>query len=70
MKESIQNLIYEIRGQKVMLDADLAMMYQSLRSQFVTLKIEREENLMSQIATSSWGGTRKVSKYLRSPANR
>lgn len=28
MKESIQNLIYEIRGQKVMLDSDLAMMYQ------------------------------------------
>ncbi|GHU69496.1 hypothetical protein FACS189413_08510 [Bacteroidia bacterium] len=26
--QTIQNLIYEIRGQKVMLDSDLAMMYQ------------------------------------------
>jgi phage regulator Rha-like protein len=81
----IQNMIYEIRGQKVMLDLDLAGLYEvevkrlneatkrnierfpddfmfkltqeewdSLRSQIVTA------NLKSQIATSSWGGRRKL----------
>ena len=70
----IQNKIYEIRGRKVMLDVDLAEMYQvetkRLKEQ-VRRNIERFpddfmfeltrqewENLRSQIATSSWGGTR------------
>lgn len=74
----IENKIYEIRGQKVMLDFDLAEMYEietrRLKEQ-VKRNIERfpedfmfqltpEEfslltsNLRSQIATSSWGGTR------------
>ncbi|MDR0836380.1 MAG: ORF6N domain-containing protein, partial [Tannerella sp.] len=54
--QSIQNIIYEIRGQKVMLDHDSEMMYQVPRSQIMTSN-EKGEILMSQIVTSSWGGT-------------
>ena len=70
----IESKIYLIRGQKVMLDIDLAEMYgvetKRLKEQ-VRRNIERfpddfmfelseEEfgNLRSQIATSSWGGAR------------
>ena len=70
----ILKTIYVIRGQKVMLDADLAILYQvetkRLKEQvnrnkerfpedfmFQLTKAEYE-NLRSQIATSSWGGTR------------
>ncbi len=72
----IQNKIYEIRGQKVMLDFDLAEMYQvktKVLNQSVKRNIQRFpsdfmfqlskeewENLMSQFVTSSWGGTRKL----------
>jgi hypothetical protein len=104
----IKNRIYEVRGQRVMLDRDLAELYnvetrrlneavkrnierfpedfmfrldkgewEFLRSQIVTLNggnrnlksqfvtsssenIDNEENLKSQIATSNWGGTRKM----------
>lgn len=72
----IQNLIYEIRGQKVMLDSDLATLYQvqtKVLNQAVKRNIKRfptdfmfqltkEEflNLKSQIVTSSWGGVRKL----------
>lgn len=90
IKSVIRNMIYEIRGYKVMLDFELAEMYQvetrrlneavkrnikrfpldfmfqltkvewdTLKSQFVISKNEHI-NLMSQIATSSWGGTRKL----------
>lgn len=70
----IENKIYEIRGQKVMLDFDLAEMYQvetKNLNKAVKRNIERfpedfmfqltsEEmaNLRFQIGTSSWGGTR------------
>lgn len=70
----IENKIYEIRGQKVMLDFDLAKMYQvetKNLNKAVKRNIERfpedfmfqltsEEmaNLRFQIGTSSWGGTR------------
>jgi hypothetical protein len=73
--QKIENLIYEIRGQKVMLDRDLAMMYQvetKALNQSVKRNIKRFpidfrfqldpqewENLKSQIVTSSWGGSRK-----------
>jgi hypothetical protein len=53
--QHIQNMIYEIRGQKVMPDHDLAMMYQVLRSQIATLD-GKGKNLKSQIVTSSLGG--------------
>ena len=70
----VQNLIYEIRGQKVMLDEDLAKLYQvetKVLNQAVRRNIKRfpEDfmfqldnkefaNLKSQIVTSSWGGRR------------
>ena len=72
--ENITSLIYQIRGYKVMLDKDLAELYgvetKRLKEQ-VRRNIERfpedfmfelsqdeHENLRSQFATSSWGGTR------------
>jgi len=74
-EETISNKIYFIRGQKVMLDFDLAALYEvetrrlneqvkrnisRFPSDFMFRLTEIElENLMSQIATSSWGGIRK-----------
>jgi hypothetical protein len=74
--EVIMNKIYFIRGHKVMLDRDLGDLYQvetkRLNEQvkrntkrfpedFMFQLTEQEfENLKSQIATSSWGGTRKL----------
>lgn len=86
---NIESMIHVIRGQQVMLDSDLAMLYgvetkrlneqvkrninrfpedfmfqltkgeaSCSRSQIATLK-QGSDNLKSQIATSSWGGTRK-----------
>lgn len=75
-KETVENLIYIIRGQKVMLDVDLARIYGYETRRFneqVKNNIERFdddfrfqltkgefENLMSKKSTSSWGGTRKL----------
>lgn len=72
----IENKIYEIRGQKVMLDRDLASLYQVetkvLNQTFkrnskrfptdFAFQITYQEltNLKSQIVTSSWGGNRKL----------
>jgi ORF6N domain len=73
-EQKILNKIYAIRGEKVMIDQDLAVMYnvdtKQLKRQ-VKRNIERFpkdfmfeltakefENLRSQIGTSSWGGTR------------
>ncbi len=70
----IQNKIYEIRGQRVMLDRDLASLYSVTTSNLnkaVKRNIERsperfmfqltdEEFLMFQNGISSWGGTRKL----------
>ena len=72
--EIINNKIHVIRNQKVMLDFDLALLYQietKVLKQAVRRNIERfpedfmfeltiEEfdNLRSQIVTSSYGGTR------------
>ena len=73
-EQKILNRIYVLRGQKVMLDSDLAEMYSTENKQLkrqVKRNIERFpkdfmfeltkkefENLRSQIDTSSWGGTR------------
>ncbi len=73
-EQKILNHIYVIRGQKVMLDRDLAQMYgveTKVFNQSVKRNIERFpkdfmfclrekewENLRSQFVTSSWGGTR------------
>ncbi len=75
-EERIENKIYLIRGQKVMIDRDLAELYgveTKVLNQAVNRNIERfpedfmfqlsrEElrNLKSQFVTSSWGGTRKL----------
>ena len=65
----VQNLIYEIRGKKVMLDSDLAKLYQvetqrnleRFPSDFMfRLDAKEFNNLKSQIVTSSWGGRRKL----------
>lgn len=72
----IQNKIYEIRGLRVMLDYDLAELYEvetRILNQAVKRNINRFpqdfmfqltnnefDNLISQIVTSSWGGTRKL----------
>ncbi len=74
--EIIQNKIYLIHGKKVMLDRDLAELYkvQTFRlNEQVKRNIKRFpedfmfqltkqefDNLISQIAISSWGGTRKL----------
>ncbi len=72
----IQNKIYDIRGQRVMLDFDLAELYEvetrvlnqavkrnnkRFPSDFMFQLTNKEfDNLMSQIVISSWGGTRKL----------
>ena len=75
-EETIANKIYFIRNQKVMLDRDLAILYgieTKVLNQAVKRNMSRFpedfmfqlteiefQNLKSQIATSSWGGTRKL----------
>jgi len=74
--ELIMNNIYLIRGQKVMLDHDLAKLYQVEKKRLneqvsrnkerfpgdfmFQLNKEEFQNLKSQFATSSWGGLRKL----------
>jgi hypothetical protein len=74
--DSIQNRIYTIRGVQVMLDSDLAQMYEvetralnqavsRNRERFpddfmFQLTSEEWENLKSQNVISSWGGRRKL----------
>lgn len=78
MKEltPIQNLIYEIRGHRIMLDSDLAALYEvetRALNQAVKRNINRfpvdfmfqltkeeYQNLISQNVTSNWGGVRKL----------
>src|SRR5258705_3993543 len=73
--ELVMNKIYLIRGQKVMLDRDLAELYGVTTSNLnkavsrntdrfpgdfmFTLSKEEMKNLMFQNGISSWGGTRK-----------
>ncbi|HEX3024216.1 MAG TPA: ORF6N domain-containing protein [Chitinophagaceae bacterium] len=75
-EQKILNKIYVVRGQKIMLDKDLAAMYKvetrRLNEQvkrninrfpkdfMFTLTAKEFQNLMSQNATSSWGGRRKL----------
>jgi phage regulator Rha-like protein len=75
-EQKILNKIYVIRGEKIMLDRDLAEMYkvetrvlnQSIKrninrfpKDFMFQLTEKEfKNLISQNVTSSWGGTRKM----------
>jgi hypothetical protein len=72
--EAIANSIYLIRGQKVMLDSDLAQLY-SVQTKALNQAVgrnrerfpndfmfrlthEEAQNLRSQIVTSNWGGRR------------
>ena len=71
---TIESLIYEIRGQKIMLDRDLASLYgvsTGNLNKAVKRNIERfperymfqltsEENLKFQNGISSWGGSRSL----------
>ena len=74
--EVITNKIYFIRNQKVMLDRDLAVLYE-VETKRINEQIKRNsarfpenfmfqlnevenQNLKSQNATSSWGGSRKL----------
>lgn len=74
--EVVVSKIYLIRNQKVMLDDDLAELYQ-VETRRLNEQVKRNidrfpedfmfqltevewENLMSQNATSSWGGRRKI----------
>lgn len=74
--QTIQDKIYEIRGQRVMLDRDLAELY-GVETKILNKAVKRnigrfpdrfcfqlsgEEfaNLKFQFGTSSWGGTRKL----------
>lgn len=75
-EETIQNRIYLIRGQKVMLDFELAKIYGYTTTRFnqqVKNNIEKfdedfmfqltkkeYEDLMSKKLTSNWGGRRKL----------
>ena len=72
----IKSLIFEVRGRQVMLDEDIAKIYQvetKRLNEAVRRNIDRfppefmfqltkeeYENLKSQFATSSWGGRRKL----------
>jgi len=72
----IQSKIYEIRGYRVMFDFDLARIYQVQTGRLneavkrnvkrfpydfmFQLTKEEWQNLISQFAISSWGGTRKL----------
>jgi len=71
----IQNKIYEIRGLKVILDKDLATMYEvttgnlnkavkrnagRFPDDFMFQVTNEEFDLIFQNGTSSWGGTRKL----------
>ena len=74
--EVVVNKIYHIRGLKVMIDRDLAELYGvETRTLIQAMKRNRKnfpddfmfqlttkefQNLISQIVTSSWGGTRKL----------
>jgi hypothetical protein len=78
-KEIIERRIYFIRGQKVMLSADLAELYevqvkvlnQAVKRNFnrfpvdFMFQINNKEfyNLKSQFVTSSWGGIRRALPY-------
>ena len=71
--QNIQNLIYVIRGQRVMLDFDLSKIYQ-VETKYLKRQVRRnierfegddfmfevsqEEILRCQNVTSSWGGSR------------
>jgi len=80
--DQMENLIYEIRGQKVMLDVDLAKIYgyetknfnrqvknniEKFPSDFM-FQLSEDEILRCKNFTSSWGGTRYLQLVIHSIA--
>lgn len=67
----IQNLIYEIRGHKVMLDKDLANLYRvetKVLNQAVKRNIERfPEDFMFQLTQDDWDAVKVRSQFVTSP---
>ncbi len=78
-KERIEQQIYLLRGEKVMLSTDLARLYQ-VAPRVLVQAVKRNadrfpndfmfqltspefQNLKSQIVTSSWGGVRRATPY-------
>ena len=76
-QETIESKIFFLRGKKVMLDRDLAVLY-DVETKYLKRQVKRNierfpedfmfqltkdefNNLRSQIGTSSWGGTRYLS---------
>ncbi|HLB95987.1 MAG TPA: ORF6N domain-containing protein [Patescibacteria group bacterium] len=75
VQEIIEQKIYLVRGQRVMLDRDLALLYEITTGNFnkavsrnldrfpsdFMFRLNKEEfhNLIFQFGTSRWGGTRK-----------
>lgn len=53
--EKIENLIYEVRGVQVMLDSDLARLYECAKEKYDYLKFQNENSRLS-----SHGGGRKL----------
>jgi hypothetical protein len=76
--ENIEELIIEVKGQKVLLDRDVANIYgvetkrinESVKNNpekfpegyIIEVDNEEWENLKSKFSTSSWGGVRKLPK--------
>lgn len=67
----IQNLIYEIRGHKVMLDKDLAILYgveTKVLNQAVKRNIERfPEDFMFRLTQEEWDVVKVRSQFVTSP---
>ena len=67
----IKNLIYTVRGFKVMLDSDLAMLYEvetRALNQAVKRNIERfPSDFMFQLTEEEWKGFKVISQFVTSP---
>ena len=67
----VQNLIYTIRGLKVMLDSDLAMLYEvetKVLNQAVKRNIERfPEDFIFQLTEQEWEAFKLRSQFVTSP---
>lgn len=68
--KSIQNRIYEIRGERVILDQDLADLYEvetKVLNQAVKRNIQRfPTDFMFRLASDEWGGLKESEVFLRS----
>jgi hypothetical protein len=70
---SIQNRIYEIRGERVMLDRDLAVLYET-ETKFLNLSVKRNinrfpEDFMFQLTKEEWQDLRFQSETPKKQGN-